>query len=150
MGRPILYLREEEKRVDDKWVMERVQETIERLSDYLGSYIPKGQPSYTKTSIMGPIGKLLAVMLSGRLESKDALVGFVVNTHNLTSDRHASHEDIQNLEKAIDLMNELKRTLPSRRWVHVVREVDYGVYKQKMATIAQRAKEKKEGAISQS
>lgn len=143
MGRPIFYLSQEEKRVDDNWVTERVQEAIQRFAKYLDSYIPRGRQSYTKTSVMGPVGKILATMLSGRLEAKEALVGFVVNVHNLTSDRHASHEDIQNLEKAIDTMSELKKNLPARRWVRIVREVDYGVFKRKMATIAERAREKR-------
>lgn len=143
MGRPIFYLGQEEKRVDDNWVTERIQEAIQIFAKYLDSYNPRGRPSYTKTSVMGPVGKILATMLSGRLEAKDALVGFVVNVHNLTSDRHANHEDIQNLERAIDVMSELKKTLPARRWVRIVREIDYGVFKRKMATKAEWVREKR-------
>jgi hypothetical protein len=143
MGRPIFYLSQEEKHVDDNWVTKHIQETIESFAKYLDSYTPRGRQSYTKTSVMGPVGKILATMLSGRLEDKDALVGFVINVHNLTSDRHASHEDIQNLEKAIDAMSELKKNLPARKWVRIVREIDYGVFKRKMAaTIAKRVREK--------
>lgn len=149
MGRPIFYLSEEGKSVDDSWVTKQMQEIIQHFSKYLNSYIPRGRPSYSKTAVMGPIGKILSVMLSGRLEAKDALVGFVVNTHNLTSDRPANHEDIQNLEKAIEAMSELKEALPARRWVRVVKEVDYGVFKRQMATIAIRAKEKRGGETAE-
>lgn len=140
MGRPIFYISEGARQIDDKWVAKKIQEAVEYFAEYLHSYTPKGlgrgtqgrQQRLSKHTIMGPVGKILSTMLSGRLTSKDSLVGFAMNIHNLTSDTSAENNDIRNLENAIDAMNELKKALPARRWVRVVREVDYGVFKRKM------------------
>jgi len=143
MGRPIFYMSEAERPIDDKLVTEKIEEAINHFADYLETYSPKGfdrtekeRQWPSKHTLMGPVGKILSVMLSGRLTARDALVGFAMNIHNLTSDEPIDEEGIKNLEKAIEAMNELKTALPARRWVRIVREIDYGVFMRKMASEA--------------
>ena len=76
---PIRMLEVEEESREE--IRSLVEEIVRELSEYLKGYVPE-KPGITKHSIMGPVGKLLSVMESGRFDNKDALVGYLINIHN--------------------------------------------------------------------
>ncbi len=95
---------------------------------------------------MGPVGKLISKVTSGQIKDKDALMGFVINVHRNTAKFERIGETaVNHLEAGIATMLQLRNALSKRGWVHVAREIDYGVYKKKYEYILKKAKEKKEG-----
>jgi|Deesub1362A_J573_1020465.scaffolds.fasta_scaffold00838_6 hypothetical protein len=136
--RPIYWTKEAEE-VDREKISEMEKKTIEHLSDYLKTFYPKksgeAEYSYTKTSIMGPIGKLLSAVSSGKIENPDALIGYIVNIHNATADNPLSKHGKEHLENGVKALLELRAVAPKRMWMRILREVDYAVYKNKLEYI---------------
>jgi len=134
MVRPFIYLQEEEKKPAVEDVKKLQSEVIIELSEYLKTFEPetrieqdrKKAPS--KSSIMGPVGKLISSVASGRFENKDAIVGFVVSLHNNQSVSRASPISIGSLRKAVDKLDELHKITPRRYWLRTLREIDYAVF----------------------
>jgi hypothetical protein len=108
-----------------------VSEIVSDLSEYLKEYIPE-RKGYTKHSVMGPVGKLISVLESGRFENKDALLGYVINVHNNTSKRKISAEGLEHLKNSLNKLEELRNKVNIRVWIRLMREIDYAVYKNKM------------------
>ena len=84
---------------------------------------------------MGPVGKLLSVLESGRFENKDSLLGYVINIHNNTARSRISADDIEHLKQALKKLEELRNNVNIRTWIRFMREIDYAVYKNKMERI---------------
>jgi len=112
-----------------------LKKVITELSEYLKEFMPQ-RLSYTKHSIMGPVGKLLNVIESGRFEDKDALTGYLINIHNNT-DRtgRISKEAIEHIKSALNHLEALRSKVDVRTWLRLLREIDYAVYKNKMEQI---------------
>lgn len=148
--RPIYSIKDEGK-MSPELLMELnmdVESIIDNLAKYLEDYIPeKIGPKLSKSSIMGPIGKLLSVISSIKLDTKDALVGYVINIHENTSNKLLTDKGRNNLEVGVEKLLKLKQKAPKRFFSKALREIDYGVYKRKLEYIIIKNKEKnvKEG-----
>ena len=124
----------EKEEVDSEDVKALVEGIVNELSGYLKEYIPE-KWSFSKHSVMGPVGKLISVLESGRFENKDALLGYVINIHNNTARSKISAEGIKYLENALNELEELRSKVNVRTWIRLMREIDYAVYKNKMERI---------------
>lgn len=143
--RPVYRIKEERK-VGPELVQEiksDIESIIENLATYLEDFMPdrKG-PSFSKTSVMGPVGKLLSAVSSTKLETKDALIGYVINVHENTSNKRLTEEGKKNLEEGVEKLLLLKEKAPKRFFSKAIREIDYGVYKRKLEYILTRSKDK--------
>jgi len=134
--RPV-YWTEEEEEADEQQITQALEETIEHLSEYLKTYRPKST-GYTKSSIMGPVGKLLSAVSSKKIENADALVGYVVSIHNNTSDWKLTKEGNEQLKAGVKALMRLQSIVPKRMWMKTIRELDYAVYKNKLEYILTR------------
>jgi len=145
--RPIYDIKEERKLSPELMneINEDIESIIKSFSKYLEDYIPEASSDrYSKSSIVGPIGKLLSGISSSKLETKDALVGYVVSIHENTSDKWLSDEGRMHLEEGVERLLSLKQKAPNRMFAKALREIDYGVYKKKLEYIFVKRKEKEE------
>lgn len=146
--RPVYRIKEERK-VEPELVHEvktDIESIIENLAMYLEDFMPdrKGQ-RFSKTSVLGPVGKLLSAISSTKLETKDALIGYVINVHENTSKKRLTGEGKKNLEEGVAKLLLLKEKAPKRFFFKAIREIDYGVYKRKLEYILTRSKDKESG-----
>lgn len=144
MSRPMFWLKEKaEEKVKTEEISAKKADVINLLSAYLEDYIPKGG-GFSKSSITGPVGKMLSVVTSGRITDKEAILGYVVNIHNSTATRNISQRAMKNLSDALDNLLDLEKDVSKRMWLRILREIDYGVFKKKYEYIVRRVEEKKE------
>lgn len=141
MSRPLVRMYEKGGKVDYREVRERIAEVAETLAKYLNEHY-RGPPGFSKHTIMGPVGKLIGVLESGRFRDKDALLGYVINIHTNLSGP-ISKEAVDLLEKAISDLLAIREQVSTRTWVRFLRELDYAVYKHKMKYIVEYAAAKK-------
>jgi len=135
----------EDKEKIDVAGLEKLKENAKKeLSEYLKTYMPADSGSMTKSSIMGPVGKLLSAINSGKATSVDGLVGYTISIHNQTASSKISKEGTAHLEEGIKKLIELKQKTPKSMWMKTLRDLDYAIYKNKLAYIIQRSEEKKE------
>jgi len=80
---------------------------------------------------------------SGRIYSKEALLGYIINIHEQSSQRPITKESIETLDKAIDRLIKLRKKVSLRTWIKLLREIDYAVYKKRVAKIVERIIAKK-------
>lgn len=131
-----------EKSLQDQ--KEQVGKAIDSLAAYLlNDYWPETL-SYSKHTLMGPVGKLLAVLTSGRMQEKEALLGYVANVHQNTSRRPLTPEGLRCLNEALDALVALRDGLSKRAWLKVLKDLDYAVFFKKYEQIAQRIEAKRE------
>lgn len=134
-----VYRIKEERKVSPELVEEiktDVESVIDSFARYLEDFIPEKTGSrYSKTSIVGPVGKLLSAISSAKIDTKDALVGYVVNIHENTSDKRLTDEGRESLEAGVEELLALKAKAPKRFFAKALREIDYGVYKRKLEYI---------------
>lgn len=123
---------------------EQVRKAIDSLAEYLlNDYRPETL-SYSKHTLMGPVGKLLAVLTSGRIQEKKALLGYVANVHQNTSQTPLTPKGLRRLNEALDTLVTLRDGLSKRAWLKVLRDLDYAVFFKKYEQIAQRIEAKRE------
>jgi len=128
-----------------------VESTIQSLAGYLEGFMPETQGGrLSKTSVVGPVGKLLSAVSSARLEARDALIGYVVNIHENTSRTRLTDRGRKELETGVDKLLSLKKKAPKRMFTKSLREIDYGVYKKKLEYILTKWEEKRRAENSDS
>lgn len=141
--RPIIKMEEKGKAEVSK---ESVNEVINLLGGYLREdYVPE-KYGYSKYAMMGPVGKLLSVLISGRFQNEEALLGYIVNIHSNTArddKKQLSKEAIERLNRIIRKLGEIRKDIPQRMWLKTLREIDYGVYFQKYGEIAEKVEAKR-------
>lgn len=142
--RPIYKIKEERKVSPE--MMDEIKNDIETTIDHFARYLEDFQgEGNTKTQVVGPVGKLLSGISSAKFETRDALVGYVVNIHKNTTKSKTewlSDEGRENLEKGIETLLSLKEKAPNRLFSKALREIDYGVYKRKLEYIYSKNKKK--------
>lgn len=146
--RPVYRIKEERKAGPElaQEIKSDIESIIENLAEYLEDFVPERKgPSFSKTSVMGPVGKLLSAVSSTKLETKDALIGYVVNVHENTSTKRLSKDGKKSLEEGVENLLLLKEKAPKRFFSKAIREIDYGVYKRKLEYILTRSKDKESG-----
>ncbi len=109
--------------------IEKVQAEInavrEALSRYLDHYIPKS--SRSKHGLMGPVGKILSEVKSGRTDP-DFLKGYVLRVHELSQKASPASEALVALSNGIDLLTRLLREVPVTIHNRLIDRLDYGLY----------------------
>ena len=141
--RRMLYIQDVAK-FDKAKVEALISRLVDVLSEYLDEYIPKTS-SYSKHAIMGPVGKLLGILMSGKLENKDAIIGYIVNIHrNTAKSEYVSKTAIDKLDEAVNLFFELRKIVTTRMWIKTLREIDYAVFKRRFKKIVESRKERGE------
>ncbi|MEM3342274.1 MAG: hypothetical protein QW728_06235 [Thermoplasmata archaeon] len=142
--RPIVRLKDEEV-CDMEKINALKNRAIDELSEYLYCFTPT-EKGLTKSSIMGPVGKLLDAVTSGKVESPDGLTGYVISIHkNLSQDEQPpGREAMMHLEEGVKNLVELRRTAPKRLWLKLKSDMDYAIYKRKMKRIFELADKKKD------
>jgi len=130
MSRPLYVISEKEEVVDLDVVKGQVEYIVAQLSTYLETYRP-GRPSFTKSSLIGPVGKMLSVMTSGRMIDEQAILGYVTSIHNNTSTEQITEQGLSALSSALKKFEELRRSVSKRTWLRILREIDYAVYVRK-------------------
>lgn len=141
----LVKMRRPEPGIERKELKKAVNDVVEELNSYLDSFIPKAGFGYTKHAIMGPVGKLLGALESGRFESVDGYVGFTVNIHENLSKKPAGEEEIGKLRSAVSTLLDLKGKVGIGRWPKLIREIDYSVYYRRMEKIAHAASKSEGG-----
>lgn len=130
-------MQEEEITTSPKEIKKLEQQAIAELSEYLKTFEPETYAP-SKSSIMGPVGKLISSVASGRFENKDAIVGFVISIHNNLSKSRASPSAVAGLREAVDTLEKLHTMAPRKYWLRFLREIDYGVFINRYSQVAQR------------
>ncbi|PSN95413.1 hypothetical protein B9Q06_05910 [Candidatus Marsarchaeota G2 archaeon ECH_B_2] len=141
-----------------EWPTQQIAEAIDNLFGYLEDYdyLPE-QSGYSKTAIMGPVGKLLSMIEASQFgESVESYVGHIINIHNQSSNIHnqsskklVTQAGIERLRKGVEILVDLKKRFTDRDFHRIVRSVDYGVYFRKSKEIAEKREEKKEQSKKQ-
>lgn len=140
--RNVLYISEEEKKLVGQNLLKAVSEAIELLEEYLEDYKPKTF-AYTKHTIMGPVGKLLSILVSNKFTNKDALIGYIVNVHrNTSASEYIEKSTIDKLSSAVDKLLEIKKQVSTRTWLKILSEIDYAIYKKKFERIVSESNKK--------
>ncbi|MDI6876079.1 MAG: hypothetical protein QMC96_04825 [Methanomicrobiales archaeon] len=123
---------------------------IDELAEYLEGYIEKAthRKGYSKHAIMGPAGKLLSAVMSEKLESEDALIGYILNIHENMTGYSVKKEHREHLEKGVRMLLELKKKTPNRNFAKIMREIDYGIYYRRMRHISELIEKKRSGGES--
>lgn len=137
MIRRPLFITEEEEKYDEEHVKTLLNEISTTLAKYLDHYKPKTESPFTKHAIMGPVGKLIPILTSGRLKDKNAIIGYVINIHrNTSASGFISKDAVELLNSAVDKLIELRNCVRStREWLKCLRELDYSVFKLRMEKI---------------
>jgi len=120
-------MQEEEITTSPEETRKLEQKVVAELSEYLKTFEPETYAP-SKSSMMGPVGKFISAVASGRFENKDAIVGFVVSIHNNLSKSRASPSAVARLREAVDTLEKLHTITPRRYWLRILREIDYGVF----------------------
>ncbi|PSN96576.1 hypothetical protein B9Q09_02055 [Candidatus Marsarchaeota G2 archaeon ECH_B_SAG-C16] len=132
-----------------EWPTQQIAEAIDNLFGYLEDYLPE-QSGYSKTAIMGPVGKLLSMIEASQFgESVESYVGHIINIHNQSSKKLVTQAGIERLRKGVEILVDLKKRFTDRDFHRIVRSVDYGVYFRKSKEIAEKREEKKEQSKKQ-
>ncbi|MGQ9720266.1 MAG: hypothetical protein ACUVXA_02970 [Candidatus Jordarchaeum sp.] len=127
--RELITLMSEEEEFPEEELKKSVSQTIEYLTEYLKEYYPKAK-GWSKHTLMGPVGKMLAIVTGQRLSNKEAITGYVINVHrNTASSDYIASTAMDNLSKGVDKLLEIREKVKTRRWLRVTKEIDYGVYK---------------------
>ncbi|MGB9759924.1 MAG: hypothetical protein ACP5PT_02495 [Brevinematia bacterium] len=145
MRKPIVIGEAEGKKdlQDLKVEAEKIQNN---LYEYLTTYIPKEpSKSLSKSSIMGPVGKLLAQILAKRFGNNvEPYVGFTINVHRNMAGSLPSKEAVEKLSSAVQSLLDLSNQLTERDFARLINLVDYGVYFKKCKDIAERIEAKRD------
>jgi len=136
MSRPYIYMLPEKEPPSPELVEKAKEDIISGLYDYLEDYEPE-RHGFTKSLLMGPAGKLLSAITSGRFENPDAIVGFVVNIHANTSKKELGPKSLQRLKEAVEGMANLRRMVSERAWPRTLREIDYAVFLKQYGRVSQ-------------
>lgn len=135
MSRPYIYMLPEKPPPPEK-VAEAKENVVSALYDYLEDYEPEKWVA-SKSGLMGPAGKLLSAVTSGRFENRDAIIGFVVNIHANTSRRELGPTSLGRLKEAVDGMAKLRQLVSDRMWPQTLREIDYAVFSKQYSRVSQ-------------
>ena len=138
-------LQMEERIGKEEWPTEEIRRVTQDLYEYLSGYKPEGQSSFSKSSIMGPVGKLLAMVSSeAHGKSIEAYVGAISNVHYQQTQWLPTTDGQTKIKEAVEGLLKMKEDLSPRLFRRILQSVDYGVYYLKTKQITERIREKKE------
>ena len=130
---------------DEAWPTKEIEETQVQLYAYLADFIPE-KWGYSKHSIMGPAGKLLAIVAATKFgENADSYVGYIANVHDQQSKKHLGLSGMQSLKAAVSNLIKLRQNRSERAFLKILSSIDYAVYYLKVKEISERSEAKKVG-----
>jgi hypothetical protein len=142
MRKPILI---ETRDVDTTWPTNEIDGIKENLFKYLADFVPE-KWAYSKHAIMGPAGKLLAIVASSKFgDNVDSYTGYICNIHDQQSKKHLTTDGMNSLRSAVSQLIRIKQSSSERSFLRIINSIDYGVYYLKMKEIAKRKEEKSAG-----
>jgi hypothetical protein len=112
----------------ESFEIESVQPAIDAVRQSLGHYL-EGVPrksSRSKHGLMGPVGKILNEVKSGRRDPA-SLKGYAIRVHE-AGGRAPSSESLEALATGIDGLVALMATVPATAHDRVLDRLDYGLY----------------------
>ena len=138
-------LQMEERIGREDWPTEEIRRVTQDLYEYLSGYKPGGQASYSKSSIMGPVGKLLSMVSSeAHGKSVEAYVGAISNIHYQQTEWLPTADAQAKIREAVEGLLKMKNDLSPRLFHRIVQSVDYGIYYLKTKQIVERVKENRD------
>lgn len=114
-------------RFDIKDKKELIKQSIDCLDSYLDSYFRKGKRVSSKHSQMGPAGKMIRMLRTNKLTTRESLIGQIVSIHENTGNR-VSIEAMKKLEEAANIITNTLAEVPNTKRQRVLSEIDYGLY----------------------
>ncbi|MGQ9570547.1 MAG: hypothetical protein ACUVUQ_06860 [Thermodesulfovibrionales bacterium] len=125
--RSFIFTKEEKMNMDELKV--KVEEIRNAFDTYLDSYPAK--TTRTKHGVMGPVGKILQGVKSGKWDAK-ALTGYALNIHMMNPMvKGIADEARRALEKGIEKLVSLMKEVPVNIQDRVIDLIDYGLYYQR-------------------
>ena len=112
------------KPFDIESVQSKIDSAREALTRYLDE-VPR-KSTRSKHGLMGPVGKILSEVKSGRRDPP-SLKGYAVRVHEATS-RSPSPAGLQALEEGIDRIVKLLTEVPITAHDRLLDRLDYGLY----------------------
>jgi hypothetical protein len=112
------------KPFDIETVQPKIDSAREALTRYLDE-VPR-KSTRSKHGLMGPVGKILSEVKSGRRDPA-SLKGYAVRVHEATS-RSPSPAGLQALEEGIDRIVKLLTEVPITAHDRLLDRLDYGLY----------------------
>ncbi len=108
--------------------IESAQPTIDKARVAFADYVEQVPRKSTKSKhgLMGPVGKLLSEIKSGRRDPA-SLKGYAVRVHEATG-KSPSPAGMENLENGIDTVVKLLEDVPVTFHDRVLDRLDYGLY----------------------
>ena len=85
------------------------------------------RPTRSKYGLMGPVGKILSEVKSGRRDAA-SLKGYALRVHEATQKRRPSPAALEALEEGIDLLVKLLADAPITTHDRILDRLDYGLY----------------------
>jgi len=112
----------------DRFDIEKIQPGIDRAREAFADYLERvpRKSTRSKHGLMGPIGKILSEIKSGRRDPS-SLKGYALRVHEVSA-RSPLPESLENLEKGIDTIVKLLRDVPPTFHDRVLDRLDYGLY----------------------
>ncbi|MGI6604025.1 MAG: hypothetical protein ACOX2S_02930 [bacterium] len=108
--------------------LEEIQPRIDAIRRAFFSFLKETprKSSRSKHGLMGPIGKLLTEVRSGRYDP-ESLKGYVVRIHE-AGERQISRTALDNLQEGIDLLAKLLNESPVTVHERIFDRLDHGLY----------------------
>lgn len=124
--RSLIFVRAPE-RTDLDHFAPQVQKVRDAFDRYLDSYPIK--TARTKTSLMGPVGKVLSEVRSGRWDA-ESLTGYALNIHLMNPNAHGfiGQEAREALHEGVTALTELIGGVPPAAQDRLIDRIDYGLY----------------------
>jgi hypothetical protein len=112
----------------DAFDLESVQPIVDRVRVSFADYLDQVPRKSTKSKhgLMGPVGKILSEIKSGRRDPA-SLKGYAIRVHEVLS-RGPSPASLEKLEAAIDGLVKLLNTAPATFHDRILDRLDYGLY----------------------
>ena len=122
-----------------------ISRAVGLFSEYLEEdYVPERQ-AWTMHSMLGPVGKLLSVLETGRAYTEEELVGFAARVHEQTSKKGLNTRALEKIRSGVRELLSIRERVPKREWPRVISSVRYGVYQKVLEAALQRVEAKRAG-----
>jgi len=144
--RSLIRVREVEVGLEREALRERIEEAVSTFAEYLEKdFIPEARGAWTMHSMLGPVGKLLALLETGRAYTEDEVVGYAMRVHEQTAieTQRLTPEAVERLRKGVRILLDVRSKVSKREWPKVISSVRYGVYQRAMEAALKRAEAKR-------
>jgi hypothetical protein len=136
------------RNLNEPWPDKKIEVVIDSLFKYLNEYYFPEEYKYSKYALMGPVSKLLPVLVGEQFGNNvSSYVGYVTNIHSQQSMKRLTPKGFAELEKGVKTILEIKTEVSQREFNRIIRAIDYGVFFKKAEEVAHRIEEKKKTSL---